>query len=88
MKHAGAGALSRLETLLAGLRDVPALREKSPGTFYRGTRAFLHFHEDEAGLFADVRFADEFERIDVTTVARQRALLRKIRTTLIAAAPD
>jgi hypothetical protein len=82
MKHAGDAALDRLEPLLGRLRDMPALREKSRGTFYRGARAFVHFHEDAAGLFADVRFGDEFERIDVTTSAKQNALIRRIRAAL------
>jgi hypothetical protein len=82
MKHAGDSALDRLEPLLLSLRDMPALREKSRGTFYRGGRAFVHFHEDGTGLFADVRFVDEFERIDVTTVAKQQRLTRSIRAAL------
>jgi len=61
MKHAGPAALDQREPLLALLRDLPELREKSRGTFYRGSRAFLHFHEDPAGLFADVRIDAEFE---------------------------
>ena len=82
MKHAGSEALDRLEPLLAGLRDTTALREKSRGTFYRGSRAFLHFHEDPAGLFADVRFGDEFERVEVTSTASQERLLRRVRRAL------
>jgi hypothetical protein len=46
MKHAGPSALDQLDALLDELRDLPGLREKSPGVFYRGSRAFLHFHED------------------------------------------
>jgi hypothetical protein len=82
VKHAGEAALQRLEPLLTALRGMPALRERSPGTFYKGARAFVHFHEDASGLFADVRFADEFERIDVTTVAKQQKLARRIRASL------
>ncbi len=82
MKHAGDSALDRLEPLLSSLREIPALREKSRGTFYRGGRAFVHFHEDPAGLFADVRFGDDFERVDVTTAAKQQALARRISTAL------
>jgi hypothetical protein len=82
MKHAGEAALDRLEPLLTSLRAMPALREKSRGAFYRGSRAFVHFHEDESGLFADVRFGDDFERIDVTTAAKQQSLVRRIRQTL------
>jgi hypothetical protein len=67
-----------LSSLLAQLRELPDVREKSPGVFYRKSRAFLHFHEDRAGLFADVRLAGEFERFEVTTVEQQRALLRRV----------
>jgi hypothetical protein len=82
VKHAGDAALDELEPLLCWLRAMPALREKSRGSFYRGPRAFVHFHEDPAGLFADVRFDEEFERIDVTTAARQRQLARRIAAAL------
>ena len=79
MKHAGPEALDRLEPLLAALRDLPALRERSRGTFYRGSRAFLHFHEDPAGLFVDVRYDGNFERMRVTTDAEQERFLQQVR---------
>jgi len=79
MKHAGPAALDQLEPLLAVLRDLPALREKRRGTFYRGSRAFLHFHEDPAGLFADVRIDAEFERVRVSTAKERERLLRRVR---------
>jgi hypothetical protein len=82
MKHAGDAALDRLELMLTSLRAMPALREKSRGAFYRGSRAFVHFHEDVDRLFADVRFTDEFERIDVTSAAKQQSLVRRIRKVL------
>jgi hypothetical protein len=84
VKHARNDALDRLEPMLTALRSMPALREKKRGTFYRRSRAFIHFHEDPAGLFADVRFGDDFERFDVTTVARQKQLVRDIRAALAA----
>jgi hypothetical protein len=79
MKHAGQEALDELQPLLSELRIVPGLREKSRGTFYRGSKAFIHFHEDPGGLFADVRFGAEFERVCVTTPQEQEQLLRRIR---------
>jgi hypothetical protein len=82
MKHAGGDALDRLEPLLTELRALAGLREKSRGVFYRRTRAFLHFHEDPTGLFADVRFADDFERVNVTSAAEQDALLRRVQEQL------
>ena len=75
MRHARPEDLGPLEPLLGGLRDLPRLREEKPGTFYRGSRAFLHFHVDPAGLFADVRAAGAWERLPVDTPAQQQALL-------------
>ena len=75
MRHARPEALDRLEALLAALRALPELTEKSRGIFYRRGKAFLHFHEDPGGLYADVRGADgEFVRLRVETDAEQTAL--------------
>jgi len=78
MKHAGQEALDRLEPLLKELRKRVALKEKSRGTFYRGSRAFLHFHEHGAAFYADLRAGDDFERFAATTVADRKSLLRHI----------
>ena len=78
MRHARADDLVPLEPLLARLRAVPALREKGPGTFYRGSRAFLHFHVDPAGLFADVRPGATWERLPVDGPEQQQALLEVV----------
>lgn len=78
MKHAGEAALDQLDPLLAALRAAfPPLVEKKRGVFYLKSKAFLHFHEDPAGLFADVRDATgkDFERIDVTGEAGRTRLL-------------
>jgi hypothetical protein len=58
------------------------LKERRRGVFYRRSAAFLHFHEDPAGLFADMRAEAEWERVAVNTKAEQRALLVKIRAAL------
>ena len=79
VRHARASALDQLEPLLAELRRIEVLREKTRGTFYRGSKAFLHFHEDPDGLFADVRFGTDFERMRVTTPDEQAQLLRRVR---------
>jgi hypothetical protein len=78
MKHAGPAALDRLEPLLRALRKNPALKEKSRGVFYRGGRAFLHFHEHGEELHADMRLADDFERFAATSKTQQALLLKKI----------
>jgi hypothetical protein len=84
-RHAGPDALERLEPLLTSLREVPGLRETKRGTFYRGSKAFLHFHEDPAGLFADVRLAADFERVEVTNATQQKRLLQEVRAATSAA---
>ena len=78
MKHATDDALDRLEPLLGRLRALDGLRERTRGTFTHRSRAFLHFHEDRAGLFADVRLAGDFERHEVTTAAQQSRLATTI----------
>ena len=80
MKHAGPGALDQLEPLLAQLRGLGGMVEKKRGVFYLKSKAFLHFHEDPAGLFADVRDAagKDFERIDVTLEAGRARLLEVV----------
>jgi hypothetical protein len=82
MKHAGPAALDRLEPLLETLRREPRLKEKSRGTFYRGGRAFLHFHEHGDELFPDVRLADDFERLPATKAGERAALLKLVAKTL------
>ncbi len=79
MRHAGAAALDRLEGLLGAVRALGVFDERSRGVFYRRSRACLHFHEDPAGLFADVR-ADgtEFERVKVDEARGQARLLERL----------
>lgn len=79
MRHARRAALDELEPLLQQLRTLPALRERSRGVFYRGSTAFLHFHEDPAGHHADVRVGADFERFRVQEPAEQQALLERVR---------
>ncbi len=76
MKHAGADALDRLDPLLTDIRALPGLKETSRGVFYRKGRAFLHFHEDPKGLFADLRNAAgaDFDRFDVSDPTGQADL--------------
>jgi hypothetical protein len=82
MRHATPATLEELAPLLARLRELPGLVEKSPGVFYRRSRAFLHFHEDPTGLYADVRLGEDFERFRVQTKAEQAALLGRVRGAL------
>jgi hypothetical protein len=78
MKHAGPMALDRLADLLAHLRRHADLVERRPGVFYRRGRAFLHFHEDPAGLFADLRPGDEWDRLPVNDADERARLLQAV----------
>jgi aerobic-type carbon monoxide dehydrogenase small subunit (CoxS/CutS family) len=82
MRHVTTTDLDRLEPLLAQLRRMSALRERTRGVFTRKSRAFLHFHVDGDELFADIRLADEFERHRVTTAAERDQVLNAIKRTL------
>jgi hypothetical protein len=74
MKRASLATLQQLEPLLVRVRGLAGLVERKPGMFYRRSSAFLHFHEDAAGIFADVKLnGAEFERLPVSSV-RQRAV--------------
>lgn len=82
MKHATEPALDRIEPLLREVRRTPGLVERKRGIWYRKSSGFLHFHEDPAGLFADLKIAGDFERFRVSTAKEQRAFLRRLRATL------
>jgi hypothetical protein len=78
MKHAGPTALDELSDLLAVVRVRGGLREPRPGVFYRKGKAWLHFHEDKAGLFADLRSGAEWERFRVSDPDERASLLAAI----------
>ena len=78
MKHAGAAALHGLSDLLDQIRVKRGIKEKTLGIFYRKCRSFLHFHEDPAGLFADLRMGADFDRYPVNTKKEWKVLLTAI----------
>ena len=80
VKHAGPATLERLADLLDELRSISGLVEPRPGVFHRKGRAFLHFHEDPTGAYADVRLREEFERHRVETADERQAFVSLIRT--------
>ena len=78
MKHAGADALGELSELLQKLRNRPGLIERKPGIFYVRGRAFLHVHEDRAGLFADLRQGGDWLRLAVNARGDREQLLAAV----------
>ena len=82
MKHATAETLDALEPLLTELRRVEGLVERKRGNFTRKSKAFLHFHDDPAGIFADVREGTDFGRHRVSTQRECRAFVSHVRNLL------
>jgi hypothetical protein len=77
MKHAGPDALDQLEPILAEIRKLDGLKEKKRGAFYHRSSGFLHFHEDPAGMFADLKTGDDYERFPVNSRTQTQTFLRR-----------
>jgi hypothetical protein len=83
VRHITPERLAELSPLLERLRRIDGLTEKRPGGFSVKSRAFLHFHEDPAGLFADVRLdGSEFTRMRVSDPEEQDALVAAVEGSL------
>jgi hypothetical protein len=83
MRHARAEDLDLIEDLLAAIRRMGGLKEKSRGVFYVKTRPTLHFHQDPKGMFADLRNGDDFDRYPVNTKAERGVLLKRVAAVLV-----
>jgi hypothetical protein len=77
MKHAGPDALDQLEPVLEEIRKLDGLREKKRGAFYCGSIGFLHFHEDPAGFFADLKVRDDYVRFPINSKTQTQIFLRR-----------
>ena len=77
MAHADEAALARLLPLLRQLREIKGLREMKPGTFYLKGSAFIHFHDENGALVADLKKAGGggFDRYPVDAPPGQRKLV-------------
>jgi hypothetical protein len=82
VRHATDTDLDQIEALLTALRGIPQLRERKRGYFSRGSRAFVHFHEDAGEFYVDVRLGTAFERMKVTSHGEQTSFLTQVRRAL------
>jgi hypothetical protein len=82
MKHASAVTLRQIEDVLAELRALPGVTEKGAGKFYRKGSALLHFHEDPAGLFADIKIDGNWTRRAINSETARARLVRDARRLL------
>jgi hypothetical protein len=74
MAHAGPEALATLQETIRQLRAIPQLREKTPGSFHLAGQPFVHFHDTDGRLHADLRklSGTGFDRYPVDTAPEQR----------------
>ncbi len=77
MKHAGPDALDQLEPILEEIRQLDGLKEKKRGSFYCRCSGFLHFHEDPAGFFADLKVGDDYRRFPINSKTQTQTFLRR-----------
>lgn len=77
MAHADPKALEPPQMLLRQLRDIKGLKEVKPGIFYCRGAAFLHFHDEQGTLMADLKKpgGSGFDRYPVDTPPAQRKLV-------------
>jgi hypothetical protein len=82
MRHAREAALDTIEDLLVAIRRHQSLTERKRGAFYQKSAGFVHFHEDPAGMFADLKVAGEWKRLRVTTRREQKQFLSELSSVL------
>jgi hypothetical protein len=71
----------RHEDLVEALRGINALVDVGvdPPNFQFRSRPFLHFHTDEEGIYADVRFGTgDFEPVAASTPQERLELLGRV----------
>lgn len=52
-----------LEPALVEIRKLPGLKETKPGIFYFKSQGFLHFHEKDGAVWADIRDGENWKEI-------------------------
>ena len=82
MRHARGAALDTIEDLLAKIRVHQSLTERKRGAFYKKSAGFVHFHEDAAGMFGDLKVDGKWQRFRVTTQVEQKQFLSMLSSAL------
>jgi hypothetical protein len=81
MARAKKATLQQLEPWLDEVRalGIDGLVEKANGAFYRKRVGILHFHEDEAGVYADVKVSGEWQRVQIDRAPGKRRVISLLR---------
>ena len=53
---------------------IDGLVEKANGAFYQRRVGIQHFHDEDGGVFADVKVAGEWKRVQIDRAEGKRAL--------------
>lgn len=77
MARAGPDALKALSPLLRQLREIKGVKETQPGTFYARRDAYIHFHDDDGRLSADLKKPGGagFDRFPLASAPEQRTFV-------------
>jgi hypothetical protein len=81
MARAKKATLQRLDPWLDEVRGlgIEGLVEKANGAFYRKRVGILHFHEDDDGVYADVKVDGEWQRVQIDGAAGRRKVVGLLR---------
>ncbi|MFN4151060.1 MAG: hypothetical protein ACK4IX_08945 [Candidatus Sericytochromatia bacterium] len=77
--HAKDETLDLLEPLLEKIRILGKLKEKKRGIFYNKSIAFLHFHQEENDIFADLKVDEKWLRFPSNNDVDWEKILDKIK---------
>ncbi|MBC7712731.1 MAG: hypothetical protein H7177_05305 [Rhizobacter sp.] len=72
--------LQAIEPALDEIRKIEVLKETKPGIFYLKSQGFLHFHEKEDKIWADLKVGDKWEPIDIPLKVTKKILKYFVKT--------
>ncbi len=78
MKHAQEDILDKFVIQINKIRYMTNLKEKKKGVFYKKSSAFLHFHQDNDLLFADLKIEKNWVRFKTEKNHEWELLLKQI----------
>jgi hypothetical protein len=65
MAHTKSHDLKDIQEELNKIRELDALKEKSPGIFYYKSDGFLHFHDKDGKRWADIKVKGEWKELKI-----------------------
>ncbi|MCB0394078.1 MAG: hypothetical protein KDD25_05945 [Bdellovibrionales bacterium] len=65
MGHTKFEDLLDIKSELSKIRELPGIREKSPGVFYFKSIPFLHFHDKDGKRWADIKEGKSWTRFEI-----------------------